>query len=259
MNKFLLPFLNYKYLLLQLTLREIKARYKQSIMGYAWVLINPLAQLIVYSIVFSIFIRFPTDNLPYPIFLFAGLLPWIFFQSSLTTATLCLVNNDDLIRKVYFPREVLPYAVVASKIIDFFFAGALFLIFIFIYHVSLNLNLPILSLTFLTQLFLTVGLSLMFSTFNLFYRDIQFLINLVLMLWMYLTPIIYPLNLVPKQYLVIYRLNPMVGVVEGYRNALFNSVFDFSDLLIALVISFALFIFGFVIFKRSESVFADMI
>lgn len=253
------PFLYYKYLLFQLTLREIKGRYKQSIIGYFWVILNPLMQLLVYSFVFSIIFRFPLNNIPYPIFLFAGLLPWIYFQTSLGSATLSLIDNSNLIKKVNFPRETLPYSIIISKAIDFFFASILFLIFMFFSNMSAQPSMIFILPLFFIQVILMAGLSLLVSTFNLFYRDIQYLVNLLLMLWMYLTPIVYPLSLVPDQYVGIYKLNPMVGIIEGYRSALFGLEFDKGSIFFSAIISSLIFIFSFWIFKRSEKVFADIV
>lgn len=253
------PFLNYKYLLFQLTQRSIKARYKQSIIGYAWVLINPLAQLLVYTFVFSVIFKFPTNNIPYPVFLFAGLLPWIYMQNVLATATTSLVDNSDLIRKVYFPREILLYSVVLSKTVDFVFALSLLFIFMLIYQVPIGLTSLFIIPLFLIQMILMSGLSLIFSAFNLFYRDIQYLVTLLLMLWTYLTPVVYALSLVPEKYITIYKLNPMVGIIEGYRSALFNLPFDNGTIYWSLIFSIFIFLVGYIFFKRSEKVFADIV
>ncbi len=253
-----LPFRFYKYLLAQLTAREIKARYKQSFIGYAWVILNPLAQLIVYSFVFSIVFRFPTNNIPYIIFLYAALLPWTLLQSSITAATQSLVDNASLLKKVNFPREVIPYASVLSKIVDFLFSAVLFLLFCLILRVPISPSIVFFIPLFAVQLLLTMGISLMLSTFNLFYRDIQYLTNLVLMLWMYMTPVVYPLSLVPEQYVWLYKLNPMVGIIEGYRSAIFGYPFEWSIIGWAAGVSIVVFLVGFTIFKHSERVFADI-
>lgn len=253
------PFRSYKYLLAQLTQREIKARYKQSVVGYAWVLLNPLAQLLVYSFVFSVVFRFPTNNVPYIIFLYAALLPWTFLQSSITSATLSLVDNASLLRKVAFPREVIPYASVISKIIDFLFATVLFLLMVLLFRVPLAWSAWWFVPLFGVQLLLTTGISLLLSSLNLFYRDIQYLTNLLLMLWMYMSPIVYPLSLVPEKYVFIYKLNPMVGIIEGYRSALFGYPFETMIILWSTACSVAIFALGYWVFKKSEKVFSDIV
>lgn len=253
------PFLHYKYLLYQLTLREIKGRYKQSIIGYFWILLSPLLQLLVYSFVFSVIFRFPLNNIPYPVFLLAGLLPWIYFQTSISAATLSLIDNSNLIKKVNFPHETLPYSIITSKAIDFFFASLLFLVFMLLWNITIQTSMIFLLPLFIVQVILMTGLSLLVSTFNLFYRDIQYLVSLLLMLWMYLTPIVYPLSLVPDNYVQIYKLNPMVGIIEGYRSAIFNLEFDLGTIYLSAIFSILLFFLGYWIFKRSEKVFADIV
>ena len=252
------PFTSHRFLLEQLTQREIKARYKQSFVGYAWVLLNPLSQLLVYSFVFSVVFRFPTANIPYPIFLFSALLPWTLFQNAISSATQSLVVNASLLKKIAFPREIIPYSVVFSKLVDFFFSALVFVAFVLIFRVQLATTswwiFPILG----AQIILTVGLSLTLAAANLFYRDIQYLANLLLMLWMYMTPIVYPLSMVPTRYAWLYKLNPMVGIVEGYRSALFGYPFESTIIVWAALISILVFLISYRLFKRAEKVFADI-
>src|SRR3989344_5780577 len=229
------PFVSYKYLLFQLTTREIKARYKQSIIGYAWIIFNPLLQLLVYSFVFSVIFRFPTGGIPYSIFLFVGLLPWIYLQTSLSSSALVLVDNSNLLKKVYFPREILPYSRIP-------------------FHPAIIFTVPLL----LLQIILMCGISLLLSSANLFYRDIQYVTTLMLLMWMYLTPIVYPLSLIPGNLVWLYKLNPMVGIIEGYRSSVFNYPFDLGTILWSIISSLTIFILGFWFFKKSEKVFADI-
>lgn len=257
-RSWLAPFISHKFLLLQLTQREIKARYKQSFIGYAWVLLNPVAQLLVYSFVFSLVFRFPTGNIPYPIFLFAALLPWTTFQNSIQTATQSLVVNSSLLRKVAFPREVIPYSVVVSKIVDLLFSSLVFLVFIVAFRVTLAPTAWLFFVIFIIQTILTTGISLILAAANLFYRDIQYLANLLLMLWMYMTPIVYPLSMVPDRFVKLYKLNPMVGIMEGYRSALFGYPFETTIIYWSAGVSIVVFMIAFIIFKKSERVFADI-
>lgn len=252
------PLTSHKYLLYQLIQREIKSRYKQSIIGYFWVVLNPLAQMVVYTFVFSIVFRFPTE-IPYPLFLFAALLPWTLLQGIITSGTSSLVANKVLLKKVAFPREIIPYSAVFAKLIDFFFASLMFILLMIFYKVSLASTAWMFIPIFVIQIILMTGLSLLLSTFNLFYRDVQYLVNLVLMIWMYLTPIVYPLSLVPNKYVWLYKLNPMVGIIEGYRSALFGFEFEMSIIYWSLFVSTFIFVLGFAIFKKSEKVFADIV
>lgn len=257
-KSFFLPITSYKYLLYQLIQREIKARYKQSVIGYAWVIINPLLQLLVYSFVFSVVFRFPTA-IPYPVFLFVGLLPWIYLQTVIANSTLALVDNRELLKKVAFPREVFIYSIVIAKLIDLFFASIVFGAFMVFYQVPVSASVIwVLPLLFIQMLLIT-GVGLIFSTANLFYRDIQYLANLVLMLWMYISPVVYPLSMVPSEWVGLYKLNPMVGIIEGYRSALFGQSFDLGTIAWSFVFSLVIFIVGFVTFKKSERVFADLV
>lgn len=259
LKQFIRPLTSYKYLLYQLTLREIRARYKQSIIGYIWIIFNPLAQLLVYTFVFSVIFKFPTGGVPYSIFLFIGLLPWIYLQTSLSTAALVLIDNANLLKKVNFPREILPYSVVLAKSVDQFFALFLLLSFMIFYKLpfypSIFLVIPLL----LAQVILITGLSLFLSAANLFYRDIQYLTNLVLLIWLYMTPIVYPLSLVPKGYVWLYKLNPMVGIIEGYRSAFLNLPFDLGAIAWSFLSSLIIFLIGFWIFKKGENIFADIV
>jgi lipopolysaccharide transport system permease protein len=252
------PLVSHKYLLYQLIQREIKARYKQSIIGYFWVLLNPLSQMLVYTFVFSVVFRFPTD-IPYPIFLFVALLPWTLLQGVIISGTSSLVENKILLKKVAFPREIIPYSALLAKLIDFFFASIIFILLMAFYKIPFASTSFLFFPLFLIQVILMTGLSLLLATFNLFYRDIQYLVNLVLMIWMYLTPIVYPLAMVPEDYLFLYKLNPMVGIIEGYRSALFGFKFEFNIIYWSLFVSLFIFILGFHTFKKSEKVFADIV
>lgn len=254
----MLPLVSHKYLLLQLIQREIKARYKQSIIGYFWVILNPLSQMLVYTFVFSIVFKFPT-SVPYPLFLFAALLPWTLLQGTITTATNSLVYSDILLKKVAFPREIIPYSVIAAKTIDFVFSSLIFVFLMFLYKVPFLPTTLLFFPLFFVQIILIAGISLCLSAFNLFYRDIQYLTNLVLMIWMYITPVVYPLALVPKEFLQLYKLNPMVGIIEGYRAVLFGERFDLDSFLWSAIVSVILFVVGFLIFKRLEKTFADIV
>lgn len=255
----LLPLTDYKFLLWQLTLKEIKARYKQSLIGYAWVIFNPLAQLLVYTFVFSIVFRLPVANVPYIIFVYSGLLPWTFLQNSIFQGTQSLVENGSLLKKVDFPREVIIYSVIMAKFIDLGVASILFFFLIIALQTPIALTAPLVFFFLFLQVLLSIGLMLVLSAMNLFYRDIQYIANLLLLLWMYLTPVLYPLALVPEKYLTIYKLNPMVGVMEGYRGALFGTPIDWPLVMYSALICLLAFLGGYAFFKRSEKYFADVV
>lgn len=250
-------------LLWQMVGREVKSRYKQSILGYAWVILNPLAQMLVMSFAFSIILRIPTNstsNIPYSIFLFTALLPWNLFATSLTGACNSLVNSSTLITKVYFPRTILVIAAIISKLVDFTFALTILIAYLVIYQIPITLNiLWVIPIFFIQQIF-TLGLALFLSAANLIYRDIQYLLNLLLVLWMYATPVIYPADLVPEQYKLIFQLNPMAVIINAYRQTILGGgAPNYTSLFIALGVSLITLLIGFSYFKSREKIFADNI
>jgi len=250
-------------LLWQMVSREVKARYKQSILGYFWVILNPLAQMLVMSFAFSIILRIPTNsasNIPYSIFLFVALLPWNLFANSLSSASGSLVGSASLITKVYFPRTILVISTIIAKIVDFLFALIILVIYMIIYQIPININiLWVIPIFFIQQIF-TLGLSLFFAASNLLYRDIQYLLSLILTLWLYLTPIIYPADIVPAQFKILFQLNPMAVIVNAYRQTILGGgTPNYLSLSIALLVSLVILFLGFSYFKSREKIFADNI
>lgn len=250
----------YRELIQNLVMREIKQRYKQSILGYAWVILNPLAQMLVLSFVFSIVMRVSSWDIPYPIFLYVGLLPWNLFANSVMFATDSLVSNASLIKKVYFPREIFPLVCILSKTVDFILAAVVLVLFMIFYKIPVNINLLWVFPIFAIQLIFTLGLSFFTSALNLFYRDIQYLMNLVLLLWFYLTPVIYPVEMVPDKYRFIFQLNPMSVLINAYRQVILGgSLPKLSSLVIAVGVSLIFFVLGYRVFKKLEGLFADIV
>lgn len=253
----------WRELLWQMVSREVKARYKQSILGYFWVILNPLAQMLVMSFAFSIILRIPTNaagNIPYSIFLFVGLLPWLLFSNSLSSATMSLVSSSNLITKIYFPRTILVLSTIIAKIIDFLFAISILVIYMIIYHIPVTWNiLWVIPILFIQQIF-TMGLSLFFSAANLLYRDIQYLLNMLLLLWMYATPIIYSADIIPEKYKIVFQLNPMAVFINAYRQVILGGGEPkYTSILIGLGVSLVTLFVGFKYFKSREKIFADNI
>lgn len=243
--------------------REVKARYKQSVLGYLWVIVNPLAQMLVMSFAFSLVLRIPTNaasNIPYSIFLFVALLPWTLFANSLSSATSSLVNSSSLITKIYFPRTILVLSTILAKIIDFLFATTVLIAYMLFYHIPVNQNILWIIPLFLIQQLFTFGLSLFLAAANLLYRDIQYLLNLVLTLWLYVTPVIYPVDVVPENLRIVFQLNPMAIIINAYRQTILGGGLpNFTSLFISLCLSLAVFLFGLSYFKSREKIFADNI
>lgn len=253
-------FFSYRELLFNLAHREISQRYKQSILGYAWVILNPLFQLLVLTFVFSTIFRISSFNVPYVIFLIVGLLPWNFFSQSLSSAANSLVGNSSLITKIYFPREILVYATIIAKMVDFFYSSLVLIFFFIFYKIPLTSQSVWVIPIFTIQLIFTAALSLLISSFNLFYRDIQYLLNLIISLWFYLTPIIYPVEQFPEKYRFIFMLNPMSVIINAYRQTILGGGEpNLNSLGIATITSIILFIVSFLIFKKSEGRFADYV
>lgn len=253
-------FLDYRELLWNLANREITQRYKQSVLGYAWVILNPLFQLIVMSFVFDIVLRIPSLGVPFILFLSAALLPWNLFTQSLVSSSNVLVSNSNLITKIYFPREILVYSTIIAKMVDFFFSCLVLVFFLFIFKIPVTVYYLWLPVIFVVQLFFMTGISLVVSALNLFYRDIQYLLNLVLLLWMYITPIMYPIEIIPEKYRFIMSLNPMAVIVNAYRQVLLSGKNpNLYSLGVAALVSFIVFSFGFILFKKLEGEFADYV
>lgn len=253
-------FYYYRELLSELTKREIKQRYKQSVLGYAWVILNPLLQMLVMAFVFSKILRVANLGVPYPIFLYAGLLPWTLFSNSLMSSVNALVGNGGLLTKIYFPREIFVQSTILAKIVDFFLSSTVFILFMMYYRIPLSIHILWFVPIFLIQNFFTYGLSLVMAAANLFYRDIQYLLGLMLLVWMYLSPVIYPVEMFPDKYRWIFQLNPMAVFINAYRQVILGgSAPNFMSLGIGLVLSLALYVFGYILFKKLEGVFADVV
>ena len=246
-----------KDLTVALVVKELKSKYKSATFGFLWILINPLLQMIVLTIVFSIFLKINIKN--YPLFVFSGLLPWMFFSLSLQSGTSSLIANRDLIKKVPFPREILPIASVLGHLFIFVLSLGLLIIFVIItsgFSPSLLFLMP---LVFLIALF-AISLSLLLSSLDVYYRDISFLLQAVLIPWFYLTPIVYPISFVPKQFLDIYQLNPMVGIITVFQSIfLKTNIADWGALTISVFETMILLLVGFFVFKKRSKYFADWV
>lgn len=250
----------HRELVKHLTMREIKARYKQSFLGLWWIILNPFFQMIILSLVFSQVLRFENLGVAYPIFLFAGLLPWIFFETTLTHATSILETNSSIIKQVYFPREILVLSVLIAKGFDFVMAASLFFVSLIFFNVPFTWFMLWTIVIFAVQFLLTYGIALLLASLNLLYRDIQFLFALVIKLWFYLTPVIYPIEAIPEKWRLIFQLNPMSGIISSYRQVtLFGSAPDYYSLLVGFLSAFVIFSFSFFIFKELEKIFADVV
>ncbi len=247
-------------LLISWVVRDIKVRYKQSLMGAAWAILQPLSATLIFAVIFSRFVRVSTDGIPYPIFYYSALLPWTFFNSSITFGVSSLVSNMSLVTKIYFPREILPLSAVLASLVDFFIASLIFVGMMIFYQIPLTASLICIPLLLLIQIVFTVSVVLLASAMNVFYRDVRFVVPLGLQLWMYLTPIIYPLSMVPPRFLAVYMLNPMASIIDSYRRIILLGEWpSFPYLVLGGLVSLVLLIIAYWYFKRSEAAFADII
>jgi homopolymeric O-antigen transport system permease protein len=250
----------YRELLLMWTVREVRIRYKQSVLGAGWAVLQPLCLMLVFTAVFSYFARVPTGDIPYPIFSYTGLLPWTFLATSISFAVPAMINNMQLISKIYFPREILPLACVIVALIDLLVASLVFAGMVFYYDVSLHASILWVPVLLLFQTMLVLGIVLWLSALMVSYRDLRFVVPLGMQIWMFACPIIYPMSLVPEHLRPIYALNPMASLVTAYREVLLRSGQpDLAQVATAAIISFALLLSGYIYFKNAEAEFADII
>ncbi len=253
-------FHKYHFMIIELTIREIKARYKQSVLGYFWIILNPFFQIMIMSFVFLYILKSPAIGVPFPIFLYTGLLPWTLFVSSINSAQSSLVDGASLIKKIYFPREILVISSLLAKLFDFCLSLIAFFALLIWFQVPLSqyslLVIPIL----LIQTLFTFGLSLILSVCNLFYRDVQYFFALVLTLWFYLTPVMYTVEMFPEQYRFAFRLNPMAVFINAYRQVLFTGGWpNWASLAIGAVMAIAMVVGGLWFFRKAEGTFADVL
>lgn len=250
---------NYRELLYFLTWRDIKVRYKQTLIGAAWAIIQPLFIMLVFTVFFGIFIGVPSDGVPYPLFAYAGLLPWMFFANAVSNSSNSLIVNSNLISKVYFPRITVPAAAVAAGLMDLVIASVILIGLVFYYGVTLTWSILLLPFFILLTTLLALGMGICVSALNVKYRDVRHALPFVLQSWMFLTPIIYPASVVPVEFRWMLALNPMTGIVEGFRSALYGREFDLTAIAISVALTTLLLIGSAYIFKRIERIIVDFI
>ncbi len=252
--------ISHRSLLWLWTLREIRVRYKQSVLGILWVILQPLSMMVVLTVVFSVFARVPSDGLPYPVFSLTGLIPWIFLSNALNGAVTSLTANTALVQKVAFPREVLPIGVAFAALFDLAVASLILAPLFLFYSVSLSAALLWLPVLVLVQFLLILGCAFPAAALCVRFRDLRFVVPLGLQIWLFASPVIYPASLVPDSYRWVYMLNPMAFLIESYRRvSLRGSAPQPLPLLISLCLVTVLVLVGYWYFKRSEPKFADII
>jgi lipopolysaccharide transport system permease protein len=239
--------------------RDVKVRYKQTILGAAWAILQPLFTMIVFTLLFGRLARVPSEGQPYAIFSYAGLLPWNFFTSAVTNSSNSLVSSTNLITKVYFPRLLVPTAAVGAALVDIGIASMMLLVIMPIcgvsFHASLLMFIPLIALTALVA----AAFGIWSSALNVKYRDIRYALPFAVQILMFLTPIIYPVTFLPERWRWLIRLNPLSGIIEGFRAAIFGKPFYWNGLATSVAITFGLLMFATYVFRRMEKEFADVV
>lgn len=250
----------YRELLYFLVWRDVKVRYKQTALGAAWAIIQPFFTMVVFSLFFGQLAKIPSDGIPYPIFSYAALVPWMFFAHGLSQASNKLVGSADLVKKVYFPRLVIPIAAVLSGIVDFVLAFLVLLGMMLYYHLTPTFNAFWLPLLLLLTLVTSLGVGLWLSAMNVQYHDVQYIVPFLTQFWLFATPIAYPSSLLPEPWRTVYGLNPMAGVVEGFRWALLGTDTAPGPMIaLSSCIALVLLVSGGFYFRRMEKTFADVV
>ena len=249
----------YRDLLYTLSLHRIKVRYKQSMLGGLWAVLQPLSLMLIFTFVFRFVANISSDAIPYSVFVYSALLPWNYFSSSVSTATNSLVSNAQFVTKVYFPREILPATYVIAAFCDFLVASIVLMGLMMYYQIPLTINVLYLIPIVIVLTCFSLAMSFLLSATQVRFRDIGVAVPLFLQLWLFATPVIYPLSSVPFRYKPLYMLNPMVGVIENFRNVLLRGTAPDSSLFIATAISIPLLFVSYVYFKQIETTMADVI
>lgn len=247
----------YREFLKTSVLKEFRGKYKKSFLGVLWSFLNPLFQLIIYSLVFPFLLR-GSDINNYIIFLMVALIPWNFFNTTVIQSSASIVANGGIIKKIYFPRIILPISTTISNLINFFITGIIILIFLFITGIGVSKTIIFLPFIILIQFIFQLGIAFILSAITVFVRDIEYLIGLITMLLFYLCPIVYPVTMIPNNLLTIFHLNPMYHIIKYYREILYyQQVPNLATMFLLFIFSILFLIFGYYIFKKCEKRFAE--
>jgi len=250
----------YRELIFFMTWRDLKVRYKQTLLGASWAILQPFLTMVVFSIFFGNLAKVPSDGVPYPIFSYTALIPWTLFSKALQDASKSLVANSHMITKVYFPRMILPLSSVMAGVVDFLIAFVVLLGMMVFFNIFPTVNVLVLPLFLLLALVTAVGVGLWLSALNVLFRDVNYVLPFLTQFWMFLTPVAYPSSMVPSEWQVIYALNPMTGVVDGFRWALLGTGKPPGIMtLVSSITAVILLISGMFYFRRMERLFADMV
>jgi lipopolysaccharide transport system permease protein len=252
---------HYRELIYFLTWRDLKVRYKQSVLGVLWAILKPFMNMVIFAIIFGTLAKVPSDGIPYPIFSYTGLLPWGFFAASLEVSARSMLQSGNMVSKIYFPRIIVPLSSVVANLVDFLIASVILVGMMFYYHVTPTINILWLPLFLLLAMITAIGVGLWFSALLVMYRDVNYMLPFITEIWKYISPVVYSVTLIPEKWQWLYSINPMSGVIFGFRWALLGKPESIDLVSIAISSTIALFVFisGLYFFRRMERVFADMI
>ena len=250
----------YRDLLYFMVWRDIALRYKQTAIGIAWTVLQPLLTMLVFTVIFGMFAKIPSDGLPYPIFAFCALVPWTYMSQAISRSGVSLVTDSQLVRKVYFPRLIIPLASATAPLLDYLVSLVVLALMMVWFAISPSWSLFALPLVTLQTLMLAVAVGVWLAPLNARYRDIGYTIPFLTQFWFYASPITYPSSLIPQEWRLLYGLNPMVGVIEGIRWAVLGTAHpDLGVVVVSALVTIVLLLFGIVFFKRMERALADVI
>jgi len=239
--------------------RDLKVRYKQTVFGVAWVIMQPLLMTLVFTIFLGKLARVPSNNIPYPLLVLTGLLPWTFFSTAIIGSSNSLVGNAHLITKVYFPRMTVPLAIVGARVVDFVISFVIFGAMMIYYGVVVSWQIALLPIVILLITALALSIGMLTSALNVKYRDVGVAIPVLIQLWMFASPIVYPLELVPERWRSLYSLNPLAGIIMGFRAALLGNEIHWNALAVSAAVTLCLLIYSAYTFRRMEKTFADIV
>jgi lipopolysaccharide transport system permease protein len=248
-----------KEVLYFLTWRDVKVRYKQTAIGAAWAVLQPLIAMLIFTLVFNRLAKLPSDGVPYPIFAYCALVPWTYFSTAITQSSASLIQNERLITRIYFPRLIIPLASVSAVLLDLGLSTVVLLVMMLVYGITPSLGLIWVPAFVLVASTAAIGVGSFLAAVNVRYRDVRYVIPFLVQLWIFVTPVAYSMSLVPDRWRWIYAINPMVGVVEGFRWAFFGSAVSGRDLEISIATAVTMLLVGLLVFARMEDTFADEI
>jgi len=249
----------YRELLATFISRDIKIRYKQTVLGFLWAIIQPLFMMVIFTIIFGGFAQIPSEGIPYPLFSFAALLPWMLFSEGLTRSTMSMVANANIMTKVYFPRLIMPISGILSPLVDFAVSMSILVLMMAYYGYVPTFNVIFLPLFILLALATSLSTGLWLSALNVKYRDFQYTVPFIIQLWMYASPVVYPASMIPESIRTFYYLNPMAGVIEGFRWALLGTEIPGAMIFVSVGAVAALLVSGMFFFRRMEQYYADIV